>query len=553
MYIKNIISPQSGFFFLLSFIMAQFALTAFSGYEASANNRKVALVIGNNDYVHTPKLRNAGNDARAIAKALKAINFHVILAENLNHARFASTLQEFSSQTEGADISLVYYAGHGIQVDGTTYIVPVDARLNGKKDLKNLIPAARVLNGSAKAKNVSVVILDACRDNPLSRSLSESRSTSSSTFVGRGLQKINDVPRNTLVAYATQAGNVALDGSGHNSPYATALIKHISHPDRDIRMVFGSIRDHVLENTKLQQEPFIYGSLGGKPIYLHSTGNLTATIKPKVAVTHAFKPVVVKTSNRLAFRNNEIIPITNEVATWQQAKQSNDWALVEQLRIEYPNSIYGIVAEALLQLQEQESSVSVNTSISQLSRLRVQFGQLSPEAISTIQKKLSQANYYSGRIDGQNSRAMKKALYAFIRDSYRGGFVSYHSILALSEIADLGNSSAHLSGVWSGQYSYPRNVRAPVRFKMNLVLSQGKIYGSVSEPNTFGQKSSKNLYANFRGNIRGNRVSWTKKYDGTGGVRHSVRYKGTLDRNKRSIRGTWHIGSGSGNFHITLR
>ncbi|MGH1350445.1 MAG: caspase family protein [Methyloligellaceae bacterium] len=549
MYNNTTISWEHRISFLLNSILTfTFVLILFSG-TALADQRKVALVIGNNDYLHAPKLRNAGNDARAIATALKAINFHVILAENLNLLKFAAVLQDFSNQTENADISLVYYAGHGIQVDGTTYIVPTDAQLKGKKDLKNLIPAARVLNGSAKAKNVSIVILDACRDNPLSRSLSESRSVSRSTLIGRGLAKIDDVPRNTLVAYATQAGNVALDGHGQNSPYATAIIRHISQPNRDIRMVFGSVRDHVLENTRLQQEPFIYGSLGGKPIYLHTTGSTPS----KVSVTHAFKPVVVKTTNAQTFRTNEIIPITNEFATWQHAKQSNDWALVEQLRIEYPNSIYGIVSEALLQQQEADDSLTVSIAISRLSRLRVNFSQLSADAIRTVQKKLSLANYYSGSIDGKNSRMMKNALYAFIRDSYRGGFVSYHSILALSEIADLGNSAAQLSGLWSGQYSYPRGTRAPVRFKMNLVLSQGKIYGDVSEPNTFGRKTSKNLYANFQGKIQGNKVSWIKKYDGTGGVRHSVRYKGTLDRGKRRITGTWHIGSGSGSFYIALQ
>jgi hypothetical protein len=536
--------------------------------EALAADRKVALIIGNSDYRYAPKLKNPLNDAEEIAQALRKINFSVIVANNLVKMAFDKKLSEFSHASAKSSISLVYYAGHGIQVKGKTYLIPPDVKLNSTKDIKNLIPAEYILNGAANAQKVAVVILDACRNNPFTRNLSEAIGASRSSprgrglknrglarvaSVGRGLSRITDVPRNTLIAYATQAGNIALDGTGRNSPYASALVKYISTPNKDIRMVFGSIRDHVLNNTNSRQEPFTYGSLGGNPIYIYKTRETTKTDTSKVAF--AVNPKLIHPSNILPIATNQTRPITSSYAAWQRAKQSNKWELIQQMVIDYPESQYGMIGGLLLQQKNQQKNLSVAQAIDGLARLKADLRVLPAKFVRIIQRKLREANYYSGRIDGRLGHSTKKALYAFIKDTYNSRNITYHSLLALGEIADLNTMSEHLSGTWKGRYYYPRPVKGirNVDFAMDLVLSQGKISGNITEPNTFGNKTSNNLYANFHGSITGNKISWTKKYDGTAGVKHRVYYSGKLDRKRRRINGRWQIGPNwGGRFYIEL-
>ncbi len=251
---------------------------AFAWISPLAAAGKVALVIGNNTYVHAPVLANPVNDAKAVATVLRRIGFEVLEHYDVRKADTGQIMEDFAKQAEAADIGLVYFAGHGIQVSGATYLVPVDVSLESDRDLRKLIPADYFLQDASQAKTVGVVILDACRDNPFIKRLSEATAATRSVSVGRGLSRINDVPRKGLIAYATQAGNVALDGTGaKNSPYAAALVKHLSAPDKDIRLVFGAIRDEVIETTGRRQEPYTYGSLGGEPIYLYSPSDTATT------------------------------------------------------------------------------------------------------------------------------------------------------------------------------------------------------------------------------------------------------------------------------------
>jgi hypothetical protein len=171
---------------------------------------------------------------------------------------------DFADLASRADIAVVYYAGHGIEVDGTNYLVPIDAVLARDFDVEDeALSLDRVLRAIDKARRLRLVILDACRDNPFSRTMR--RSTRS---VGRGLAKVDPTSPDTLIAFAAKAGSLAADGDGVNSPFTAALLRHLTSPGLDIRLALGNVRDEVLAATRPRQEPFVYGSLGGRAISL---------------------------------------------------------------------------------------------------------------------------------------------------------------------------------------------------------------------------------------------------------------------------------------------
>jgi uncharacterized caspase-like protein len=229
--------------------------------------KRIALVIGISSYQQVPRLPNPARDAEAMTALFKKAGFDVVESRvDLGIADLRRVIREFSETSRNADISVVYYAGHGLEVDGNNYLVPADAKLASDFDIEDeTISLDRVLKALDPAKRLKLVILDACRDNPFTRSM---KRTVASRAVGRGLAKIEPTQSDTLVAYAAKAGAVANDGEGQNSPFAVALMKHITEPGIDLRIAFGRVRDDVLKATGNRQEPFVYGSLGGDTMAL---------------------------------------------------------------------------------------------------------------------------------------------------------------------------------------------------------------------------------------------------------------------------------------------
>jgi Caspase domain len=235
--------------------------------SAALADKRVALVVGNSAYQKVGQLPNPAHDAGAIGALFKVMAFDVVEAKfDLGIADLRRALRDFTDQVHDADIAVVYYAGHGMEVNGVNYLIPVDAKLERDIDIEDeAISLDRVLRTIEEAKRLRLVILDACRDNPLTRSMIRSASTRS---IGRGLAKIEDLTSDTLVAYAARAGSFADDGAGENSPYTAALIKYLPLPALDLRLALGRVRDEVLRTTNKRQEPFVYGSLGGAEIAL---------------------------------------------------------------------------------------------------------------------------------------------------------------------------------------------------------------------------------------------------------------------------------------------
>ena len=238
----------------------------FSSDPALAEKR-VALVIGNSAYENVARLGNPANDATAMTATLKEAGFDVVDSRrNLNIADMRRAFRDFSDKARDADVAVVYFAGHGIEVDGANYVIPVDAALERDLDVYDeAFSLDRILATIEPAKQLRLVILDACRLNPFAKTM---KRTIGSRAVGRGLARVEPNSPNTLIAFASKADSIASDGDSKNSPFTSALVKHIATPGLDLRKAFGFVRDDVLRSTSNRQEPYVYGSLGGDDVPL---------------------------------------------------------------------------------------------------------------------------------------------------------------------------------------------------------------------------------------------------------------------------------------------
>jgi hypothetical protein len=266
-------------------------LTSSFSHPALAEKR-VALVIGNSAYQNVARLTNPANDALAMTATLKDAGFDLVeIRRDLKISEMRRALRDFSDRARDADVAVVYYAGHGIEVDGTNYLIPVDAVLERDIDVYDeAFSLDRVLAVVEPAKQLRLVILDACRDNPFVKAM---KRTTGSRAIGRGLAKVEPNSPNTLIAFASKAGSTASDGDSKNSPFTAALIKYITKPGLDLRKAFGFVRDDVLKNTSNKQEPYVYGSLGGDDVPLVPavivTPSATSTIDPNAAVRRDYE------------------------------------------------------------------------------------------------------------------------------------------------------------------------------------------------------------------------------------------------------------------------
>jgi urea transport system substrate-binding protein len=225
--------------------------------------RRIALVIGNSGYKNVQALANAQRDATTVADALRRIGFQAVsLQIDLGKEKLVETLRLFAREAETSDWALIYFAGHGIEMNGTNYLIPVDAKLETDRDVTfETVPLDQVMNAVEGAKQLRLVLLDACRDNPFTKQMR--RSVASRSIVGRGLARI-EPDAGTVVVYAAKHGETALDGEGANSPFVSAFVKEVVTPGVELRKLFDLVRDDVMEATNNRQQPFTYGSVPGR-------------------------------------------------------------------------------------------------------------------------------------------------------------------------------------------------------------------------------------------------------------------------------------------------
>ena len=291
----------------------------------AAEAKRVALVIGNSAYQHVTQLPNPRNDAADLAHGLQQVGFEVVLLNDLDFDALRRALRDFSDRAVGAEMALVYFAGHGIEVAKHNYLIPVDARLKTDRDVQfEAVPLEFVLSAVEGAKSLRLVLLDACRNNPFAGSM---KITNANRSIGRGLSSIEPTA-GTLVSYAAKEGTTADDGEGRNSPYTTALLANLTEPGLEVNFLFRKVRDHVLEATGGRQEPFTYGSLPGKRIYLKP---------PQQSAGDQNPPVTPQTPAKSLDRE-----------VWETIRDSKSPGVLKAFIDKFPDSIYAALAKAKL-------------------------------------------------------------------------------------------------------------------------------------------------------------------------------------------------------------
>jgi hypothetical protein len=270
------------------------SLLALGGIAPASAADRVALVIGNGAYQKVPTLPNPPRDAADIGTALERLNFKVTRLSNAGAAEMRKAIVDFGRATEGSEMAVVFYAGHGMEAGGENWLIPTDAELRSDTDVESEAVSLRSINLQvSKARQLGLVILDACRNNPFAAKMQRSLRTRA---VARGLAPTEPTD-NVLVAYAARDGTTANDGDGSNSPFTTALLRNIETPGLEISFLFRNVRDEVMIATKREQQPFVYGSLSKEAIYLKPPVVVQPPASVAPAIPSAVPPVVVaKTS-----------------------------------------------------------------------------------------------------------------------------------------------------------------------------------------------------------------------------------------------------------------
>ena len=293
-----------------------------AGPAPAETGKRVALVIGNANYTKVGPLANPVNDARAVADALRRLGFAVVLGLDTRKTEMEDAIRAFSTEAQGAETGLFYYAGHGIQVAGRNYLLPVDAALDSEIDLEfGAIDTDVIYRVLDLAADTRVIVLDACRDNPfvepLSRSMGRARST---RLLGRGLAR-TEAAGGALIAFATEPGNVAYDGTGEHSPFTRALLNHIETPGIEINVMLTRVRAEVYAETDEKQRPWTSSSLIGEVYLAPGASRDTQQVRSETEL---------------------------ELALWQEARSGETRAGYEAYLARFPEGAFAVIARTRL-------------------------------------------------------------------------------------------------------------------------------------------------------------------------------------------------------------
>ena len=304
--------------------------------------KRVALVIGNADYQHTTPLANPANDARAIAASLQKLNFEVVEAYDMDIDGLSEQLDRFSQKLQGADVGLFFYAGHGLSFGGNNYIVPVDAKLTSQFRLRReTIPIDEIMNEMAASARVSLLFLDACRNNPLAETLQRSiRTRTRNTSVNRGLSLMKPRGEESLIVFATEPGQVAEDGKGDHSPFTQALLNHIERPGIDIEVMLKAVQRDVKRATDNAQRPERWSKL---------ESNFSFNPRSR-------DPVTTGTLRNASRPGADTIDRREEQIYWESVKDLGDVELIKAYLERYPDGRFVAIARVLVRRLENSAT-----------------------------------------------------------------------------------------------------------------------------------------------------------------------------------------------------
>lgn len=399
-------------FVLLPLLAAALLWTSAAGAAVNADGeRRVALVIGNSAYRAAPALPNPVRDADAMAASLERLGFDVTKGNDLDRAELVQIIREFAAKLPGSNVAMVFYAGHGLQVEGHNYLIPVDAELDEEMDLDfEATSLDLVLRQMEREQRVNLVFLDACRDNPLAQNLARSMGTARSTAVGRGLALV-DSSVGSFIAYSTQPGNVALDGDGNHSPFTAALLKHIETPGLGLSDMMAQVRNDVITATGGKQVPWDHSSLTGG-FYFQPASLAVAAETPAVA-----QPAVTTVAPA----------VDKEVVFWESIKNSTNPADFQAYLAQFPNGTFAELARlrvaaataepaAGTQTDNQVASLTTEENAAAVAEQAERSIGLTRNGRSKIQLALNLLGYKTGGTDGRFGPKTRNAISAWQAD-----------------------------------------------------------------------------------------------------------------------------------------
>ncbi len=381
---------------MLRFLMLLCVFAIFSFVPEARAEKRIALVIGNSAYQNTPDLKNPKNDAIDVAAALRRLGFEVFEGRDLDKRAMERLIRQFGVKLSGADLAVFFYAGHGLQVGGQNYLVPIDARLasEGDADFEGMA-LTLVLKQMEREAKTSIILLDACRDNPLARNLQRTMGTRAA-LLGQGLAEVK-TGVGTLIGFSTQPGNVATDGTARNSPYAEALLKHMEQPGKDISGVLISVRNDVLRATDGKQVPWEHTSLTGQ-VFLKLDGMQTPAAAPP-SPTAALSPPTTVVPNY----DKEM-----EISFWNSVKSSKSPTVLQTYVDRYPSGSFAGLARVMIEELKQGASLPPVGEPSVGARDN-------PDLARALQAELRRVGCDPGSKDGAWGGKAKAALEQFAR------------------------------------------------------------------------------------------------------------------------------------------
>jgi uncharacterized caspase-like protein len=359
--------------------------------------KRVALVVGNTHYQHSAALSNPVNDANDIAAVLKSLGFEVLLGLDLDKRAFDLKVRDFARALAQADTALFFYAGHGLQVSLQNYLIPIDAAIEGEPDLDfegvrlDLVLKHMELDREGKT---DIVFLDACRDNPFTANLARTMGTRA-VSLGRGLAPVQ-TGVGTFIAYSTQPGNVAADGTGRNSPFAAALKRHMAEPGRNLTAIMIDVRKDVLEETHGRQVPWDHSALT-EDFYFDlafATGTLPKGAAKSPAAEEALQRRLLEVEQELKKKSDpqqtanivELAQLKERLRQLEEANREDQERIFETNR-KYADRLGDPNARSSLNMEVGKILVQITQRDQQQQALRAQISKLEADIGVSSEKK----------------------------------------------------------------------------------------------------------------------------------------------------------------------
>ncbi|MCG6534052.1 MAG: caspase family protein [Syntrophales bacterium LBB04] len=449
------------------YIFLIFILLSSTPFLQAATEQRTALVIGNGAY-ESGRLKNPTNDATDIAAALQKVGFTVILKKNASLKDMDDAIENFGNRLKRGGVGLFYFAGHGVQVNGINYLIPIGAKINRESDVKyGAVDVNKILDEMANANNgLNIVMLDACRDNPYARSFRNA---------ARGLAIVSSAPTGTFISYSTGPGNVARDGEGRNSPYTSALIQYMKKPGLTIEDVFKEVRQKLRKETG--QVPWELSSLEGKFFFVPGNAGKTTEVEKDEAVA----PTTELDAEQLKIEaEREKLRKEKELLEQKEALAREKRELAEREK--------QLAIGARPSASTDELDVKIRNFEMAERELEEQRPRLDPKVVDTMQKKLKAERNRLEEEKKQLAMGQRQPVSKANEIKRDGRFIAYDNGTVLDTQTNLmwaaKDNGYHIN--WQGAKSYCENYRGggytdwrmPTQDELAGLYDAGKTYQS---------------------------------------------------------------------------